>query len=123
MCNSVEVLKRLAVRASAIRVLRDRHVNTADEIRTIERELRAAGANRVILVTSKYHSRRVRAFWRALVGSEPNAIVRYAWGNPFEPEHWWRTTTDTMAVSRGWFGLLNAWAGFPMASARGQESN
>ena len=29
----------------------------------------------------------------------------------------------TMAVSREWFGLLNAWAGFPMASARGQPSN
>ena len=120
---SVEVLKRLAVPASAIRVLPDRDANTADEIRTIERELRAERANRVILVTSKYHSRRVRAIWRALVGSEPHAIVRYASGDPFEPEHWWRTTADAMAVSREWFGLLNAWAGFPVASTRGQESN
>ena len=41
---SVEVLKRLAVPASAIRVLPDHDVNTADEIRTIARALRAEGA-------------------------------------------------------------------------------
>ena len=41
---SVEVLKRLAVPASAIRVLPDHDVNTADEVRTIARALRAEGA-------------------------------------------------------------------------------
>lgn len=113
-----QVLERLGVPSEAIRVLPGRNVNTADEVRTVARELQAAGGDRVILVTSKYHARRVRVFWHTLVGPRPEAIVRYAPDDPFEPRRWWRNTADAMAVSREWFGLLNAWAGFPVKSER-----
>jgi uncharacterized SAM-binding protein YcdF (DUF218 family) len=115
---SQHVLERSGVPVDAIRVLPERNVNTADEVRAVARELEAAGGGRVILITSKYHTRRVKALWSALVGSRPEAIVRYTRNDPFEPRRWWRNTADAMSVSREWFGLLNVWAGFPVSSER-----
>jgi len=84
-----EVLKRLGVPVSAIRILEDGVWNTVDETRLVARELRANGADRVILVTSKTHSRRVRATWSEIIGASPRAVVRYASEEPYAPEHWW----------------------------------
>ena len=113
-----QVLERLNVPARAVRVLDGRIANTADEVRMIAQALEAAGGDRVILVTSKYHTRRVKILWRALIGTRPEALVRSASEDPFEPDRWWRTTDDAMAVSREWFGLLNARIGFPVKSRR-----
>jgi uncharacterized SAM-binding protein YcdF (DUF218 family) len=115
---SREVLEHLGVPDQAIRLIDGQTQNTADEIRAIARELKTRGGDRVILITSKYHARRVKVIWRALVGNRPEAIVRYTPDDPFEPERWWRNTEDAMSVSREWFGLLNAWSGFPVKSER-----
>jgi uncharacterized SAM-binding protein YcdF (DUF218 family) len=112
------VLERLGVPPTAIRVLSEPAVNTAEEVRIIARELQRVGGGQVILVTSKPHSRRVRATWRALIGDSPHAIVRYATADPYDSRRWWRQTGDALAVSREIFALLNVWAGFPVGSAR-----
>jgi uncharacterized SAM-binding protein YcdF (DUF218 family) len=113
------VVERLGVPAGAIRMLPDQPVNTAEELRAIAREIGRVGGGRVILVTSKYHARRVRVLWRNLIGTDPQAIVRYTPDDPFEPDRWWRRTADALAVSREWFGLLNASIGFPVKSGPG----
>ena len=110
------VLERLGVPAAAIRVLSRPAQNTAQEVQVIAEELQRVGAGQVILVTSKPHSRRVRATWRALIGEQ--AIVRYATSDPYDAHRWWRHTADALAVSREVFGLLNVWAGFPVQPAR-----
>jgi uncharacterized SAM-binding protein YcdF (DUF218 family) len=112
------VLERLGVPREAIRELPGRNVSTGDEVRTVAHNLKAGGADRVILITSKYHTRRVKALWHALVGARPEAIVRYTPDDPFDADRWWTNTADAMSVSREWFGLMNAWAGFPMKSER-----
>jgi uncharacterized SAM-binding protein YcdF (DUF218 family) len=109
-----EVLERLEVPARAIRVVRGDVWNTVDEVRLVALELGVGGADRVILVTSKTHSRRVRATWSAVAGSSSRAIVRYAREEPFDTEHWWRHTRDALQVSWEMFGLMNVWAGFPL---------
>ena len=111
-----QVLERLGVPASAIRVLPGHNNNTAEEVRTIARAVAEANAERVILITSNYHTRRVRTLWRVLAGDKPPAIVRYTPDEPFDAAHWWRDTADAWAVSREWFGLLNASARFPVKS-------
>jgi uncharacterized SAM-binding protein YcdF (DUF218 family) len=116
-----EVLERLGVPSRAIRLLDDGVRNTVDEVRLIAHELGANRADRVILVTSKTHSRRVRATWSAMVGPSPHAIVRYASEEPFESGQWWRHTRDALDVSREVFGLMNVWAGFPVQPDRHQE--
>jgi uncharacterized SAM-binding protein YcdF (DUF218 family) len=116
-----EVLERQGVPTRAIRLLADGVWNTADEVRLVARELAAGGADGVILVTSKTHSRRVRATWSAVVGSSPRATVRYASEEPFDDGQWWRHTRDALEVSREVFGLMNVWAGFPVQPDRGQR--
>jgi uncharacterized SAM-binding protein YcdF (DUF218 family) len=115
---SRKVLERLGVPGASVRELPGSTVNSADEVRLVSRELQQAGGDGVILVTSKYHTRRVKALWRALVGTRAVAIVRFTPDDPFEPNRWWRTTADAMAVSREWFGILNARLGFPVKSNR-----
>jgi uncharacterized SAM-binding protein YcdF (DUF218 family) len=115
---SRRVVERLGVPAAAIRMLPERIVNTADEVKAVAGEAQRVGADRVILITSKYHTRRVRILWRKFVGDSPAALVRYTSDDPFDPDHWWRTTSDAMRVPREWFGLLNALLGSPVKSAR-----
>ncbi len=113
-----EVLERLGVKPEAIHLLGDGVWNTVDEIRLIARELGRDGGERVIVVTSKVHSRRVRATWAAIVGGSPKAIVRYARDEPYGARGWWRNTRDALDVSREVFGLMNVWAGFPVQPDR-----
>jgi uncharacterized SAM-binding protein YcdF (DUF218 family) len=112
------VLVKSGVPTAAIRLLEGGAVNTVDEVHVIARELGRIGGERVIIVTSKPHSRRVRATWRASVGPIPAAIVRYAGEDGYDAAHWWRNTRDTLAVSREVFALMNVWAGFPVKPDR-----
>ena len=112
------VLIRLGVPKGAIRAVGEGAQNTAEEIQVIAREVRHMSGDRVILVTSKPHSRRVRATWRVLVGRTPDAVVRHASGDPYNPDRWWRRTRDALAVSREVFGLMNLVAGFPVQPDR-----
>jgi uncharacterized SAM-binding protein YcdF (DUF218 family) len=111
-----QVLERLGVPAAAIRVLPGHNQNTYDEVRTIARAAAEAHVDRIILITSSYHSRRVRALWRTVNGGRVEGIVRYTPDEAFDAAHWWRDTADAWAVSREWFGLVNARAGFPIKS-------
>jgi len=113
-----EALERLGVKPDAVRLLGDGVWNTVDEVRLIARELARTGGDRVIIVTSKAHSRRVRATWAAIVGISPRAIVRYAREEPYGGRGWWRNTRDALDVSREVFGLMNVWAGFPVQPDR-----
>jgi|HubBroStandDraft_2_1064218.scaffolds.fasta_scaffold00341_10 uncharacterized SAM-binding protein YcdF (DUF218 family) len=109
-----EILVQQGVPDAAIRIFPDTIVNTQDEVGEISREMRRDGKHTVIIVTSPQHTRRVRALWKKLVGDDPRVIVRAAWGDPFDADHWWRTTADVLAVVRESMGLLNVWAGLPV---------
>jgi DUF218 domain len=105
-------------------------VNTEEEIAEIAVQMRAQGKHTVIIVTSPEHTRRVRALWNAIAGKAPandpanspandskgdlKAIVRAAPTDPFDADHWWRTTRDSLAVARETLGLMNVWSGLPV---------
>ena len=100
-----------------IHVLEPAIVNTADEIKVAAAALARVGGTDVIIVTTKAHTRRTRVLWRKLAGGHGRAIVRAAAGDPFDPRHWWRNTSDALEVVREILGLLNAWAGLPVHPA------
>jgi uncharacterized SAM-binding protein YcdF (DUF218 family) len=106
------VLLHLSVPVENTRVLEPAIINTQDEVRVISQAARDAGIHRVIIVTSKAHTRRVHAIWKKMVGSDPALIVRYAREDPFDPQHWWRQTSDALQVVREVLGLANVWSGF-----------
>jgi uncharacterized SAM-binding protein YcdF (DUF218 family) len=115
---SRQVLERLGVPASAIVVIPGHQENTAQEMQAISRQAETTGGGPIIIVTSKYHTRRVHLLWRWMTGDHVQALVRYSRDDPSTPEHWWRDTADAMSVTHEWLGILNAWAGFPIGNER-----
>ena len=112
------VLMRKGVPESAIRVLDPPIVNTADEMLAIGQALGKEKERTVIIVTSKVHTRRVKALWRHLSSADGQAIVRGVSDDGFDPAHWWANTADALDVVREALGLLNAWAGLPVPPGR-----
>ena len=111
------VLIHEGVPPEAIHVLEPPIVNTADEIKAAAAALTRGKGKAVILVTTKVHTRRVRLLWQRLATGQGRAIVRAAGTDPFDPRHWWRTTSGALDVLREALGLLNAWAGLPLHPA------
>jgi uncharacterized SAM-binding protein YcdF (DUF218 family) len=114
---NVQILMHEGVPADAIRVLQPPIINTADEIAAVSAALEEEKGTHVIIVTSKVHTRRARILWHRLAAGHGQAIVRAASDDPFEPGHWWRTTSDALDVVREFLGILNAWAGMPLRPA------
>jgi uncharacterized SAM-binding protein YcdF (DUF218 family) len=111
------VLERMGVPPACIRVLPGHNANTAEEVQSVARAARDAGRGPVLVVTSKYHARRVRVIWKALVGDAQPVLIRYTRDDPFDPDTWWRATGTSKRVLYEWLGLMNAWAGFPIRPA------
>ncbi len=114
---NTKILVHEGVPAAAIRVLEPPILNTADEIVVINAAINAAPLRVVIIVTTKAHTRRVRALWRSLTRDQSRAIVRAASADPYDADHWWRSTRDALDVVREVLGLMNTWAGLPLGQA------
>lgn len=108
-----EILVHEGVPESAIVILEPPIVNTADEMGTIGGALRKENEGTVIIVTSKVHTRRVRALWNRIAGRDGTAVVRGVSDDSYDSTHWWRTTRDALDVVREVLGLMNTWAGLP----------
>ena len=68
----------------------------------------------VILVTSKYHTKRTRLTWQYVTGGQSQPIVRAASHDPFDPERWWQQRSFVLSVVREYLGLANYYLGFPV---------
>lgn len=110
-----QVLTTLGVPSEAVRVLPERAATTRDEIRAVTAEMRRRGLHRVILVTTKEHSRRVRAIWRRYADEGQTAQTRAASDDPFEPEGWWRDMDQAQAVVHELVALVDLWLGSPIS--------
>src|SRR5580765_4988875 len=95
---NARVLVHEGVPAGTIRVIEPPIVNTADEINALAGALGNEKDGSVIIVTSKVHTRRARLLWQRLASGRGRAIVRAASGDPCDPRHWWRTTSDALDV-------------------------
>jgi uncharacterized SAM-binding protein YcdF (DUF218 family) len=113
-----QLLMRGGIPESAIEILDPPIENTADEMRTIGAALEKKDHGTVILVTSKVHTRRVRALWNRLAKSDGIAVVRGVSDDGFDAAHWWKDTQDALDVVREVLGLMNAWAGLPLGHSR-----
>ena len=113
------VLIGQGVHPGDIRVLTPRIQNTADELRAVAEALDQQPGGRALVVTSKAHTRRVRTLWRKLSpGDRGRLLVRASTEDPFDAEHWWRTSDDALSVVREYLGLLNAWFGLPLSHSK-----
>lgn len=106
------VLEHLNVPKQAIRILEPPTTNTVSEIYRIADELRKENADRVILVTSPFHTRRCKQIWHKVVGDHPQVVLRLASGEPSDPDHWWQNTQEVQDVTHEVLGLINVRIGF-----------
>ncbi len=114
-----QILERLGVPETAIRLLDPPATNTVNEFELLREELRRQGGNSVIIVTSPLHTRRSKRIWRIVVGDHPQAILRYDASEPSYPDHWWRATSDVEAVVHDLLGLFNTYLGFWVNPGKG----
>lgn len=102
----------------AIKILDPPIADTADEMRTFGQALHHQEKKKLIIVTSKVHTRRTAALWRMLSSKDGQAIVRGVSDDSFRVDHWWGNTSDALDVVREVLGLFNAWAGLPLQPAQ-----
>jgi uncharacterized SAM-binding protein YcdF (DUF218 family) len=109
-----DFLAQHGVARTAVEILDGDAATTYDELLIVARSLLPSGRP-IVLVTSKYHARRVGVIWRSISGDRVPAIVRTARHDPFAPDRWWRDSRSRYAVIREYLGLADAWIGFPVA--------
>jgi uncharacterized SAM-binding protein YcdF (DUF218 family) len=114
---SREVLLRLGVPSSAILVPDEEAEGTLEELRIVAEAIRPGHAA-VILVTSKYHTRRADLTWSYVTGGKSEGIVRAAPQDPFDPTRWWTERRFILSVVREYLGLVNYWMGFPVGGSK-----
>ena len=108
------LLLKLGVPAEAIQILPERVNNTLSELQSVLRYAGSGAAEPLIIVTSKPHSRRVRVIWDTMATGRA-AIVRYTPRDRYGAAVWWHDSKDALETFREAFGVLNAWAGYPIA--------
>jgi len=112
---SREVLLKKGVPSSAIIIPKGRAEGTLEELKLAFNAIGAVNKP-VILVSSKYHTRRVRLTWNYITHGAPGAIVRAADRDPFDSARWWKERRFALSVVREYLGLINYYAGFPIAA-------
>ncbi len=111
------ILIQQGVPENAIRILDPPIVNTEDEVLTIGHALQQQKEQKIIIVTSKVHTRRAKALWNRLSAKQGSAIIRGVSDDRFNAIYWWRNTSDVLDVVREILGLFNVWAGLPLRPA------
>lgn len=94
------ILQFLRVPAQAIEVVDGYNESTADEAYRLQRYLQGQGMQRVIVVTSSFHTRRSRVLLRRVLGGSGVAVsVQAAPANfLFDPQGWWRRRRDSTTL-------------------------
>jgi uncharacterized SAM-binding protein YcdF (DUF218 family) len=81
--------------------------NTSEEANLLRAMVLARHWRRVIVVTSKYHTRRSAfAFRRGLENTGAEPIMRASRYDPSDPARWWRRRADLRFAGSEWFKLV-----------------
>lgn len=81
--------------------------NTAQEGNLLRLSAESRGWKRLIVVTSKYHTRRAGfAVRRALKRTDTQVIIRASRYDPSHPARWWRSRADFRFASGEWIKLI-----------------
>jgi uncharacterized SAM-binding protein YcdF (DUF218 family) len=98
---------QLGVPSSAVVATNGYVDNTAQEANLLREMVKAHGWRRVIIVTSKYHTRRSSfAFRRGLDGTGTEVVMRASRYDPSDPANWWRNRADFRFVTSEWQKLV-----------------
>jgi uncharacterized SAM-binding protein YcdF (DUF218 family) len=102
-------LEKLGVPRDAVVLLERRNESTESEARTIARWACSQRLRRVIVVTSRAHSRRARLILRETLGPDVALTLRATRYDPFAGSHWWRSRRDAKVVWWEYEKLTHYW--------------
>jgi uncharacterized SAM-binding protein YcdF (DUF218 family) len=88
--------------------------NTLQELQADFDHARAHGFRRVIIVSSPYHTRRIRLIWSSRFERDIPAIVRPTRYEPVDPTRWWRSGHPFEHVVHEVLGIANFLLGSPI---------
>ena len=106
--QTLAALHALGVPPSATIVLPGRTRSTDSEARTIARWA-CARVRSLVVVTSRYHSRRARLILRQALAPEIRLALRASRYDPFDAERWWNDRRDAKAVLSELEKLTHYW--------------
>lgn len=106
--QTLAALDALGVPPSATVVLPPRTRSTDSEARTIA-HWACARARSLVVVTSRYHSRRARLILRQALAPEIRLALRPSRYDPFEATRWWNDRRDAKAVLSELEKLTHYW--------------
>jgi uncharacterized SAM-binding protein YcdF (DUF218 family) len=112
--HSAWVLEHVHVPETAIVRLTTVVENTEEELQADYAHARERGLRRIIIVTSPYHTRRVRLMWDRHYQREVSALVHPTSYEDFEPARWWRSRRALEATAHEVFGMANYLLGSPL---------
>ena len=119
--RSSRVLLRRDVPETAI-VRLDRIVdNTLQELEVDFDYARAQGFRRVILVTSPYHTRRIRVIWNSRFERELPAVVRTTRYERVDLSRWWRSLRSLEYCVHEAVGITHFLLGSPIPTYEGKR--
>jgi uncharacterized SAM-binding protein YcdF (DUF218 family) len=102
-----DALVQLGVPAAAVVATNGSVDNTAQEANLLRAMVEANHWKRVIIVTSKYHTRRSAfAFQRGLEGTGAQPLIRASRFDPSDPARWWRNRSDFRFAVSEWQKLI-----------------
>jgi uncharacterized SAM-binding protein YcdF (DUF218 family) len=96
--HNQRIAEQLGVPRAAMYVIARKAASTFQEAQALLAELRSQKMRRVIVVTSKVHSRRARWIFRDLAGGDPEVLIRASRHDPFTAESWWHGRGYTRRV-------------------------
>ncbi|HET7321642.1 MAG TPA: YdcF family protein [Longimicrobiaceae bacterium] len=109
---SVRYLRHLGVPDSALVVLRTPEgvTSTAEEAEALRRYLADHPAERIILVTDRYHTRRARwIFRRTLEGTGTRVLVTAAPNPTYDVDRWWKYEDGMVKYFDEYVKFLHSW--------------
>jgi uncharacterized SAM-binding protein YcdF (DUF218 family) len=107
---SRDVMVKLGIPSDAIVIAPGVHNSTGQEAQTLRSLTRVRGWRRIIVVTSKLHTRRAAlAARREVRAMGVDVIARGSRYDPADPAHWWRSRRDVRWVLLESQKLLAYW--------------
>lgn len=111
--QQVDLLERLGVPRGAVEIIGEQD-STADEADALLELIRLRGWSRVIVVTSKQHTRRAGLAMRRVIGNNGRVVVRASRYDRSDVDRWWAnrstlrfTLFETQRLMAYWVGLAD----------------
>jgi uncharacterized SAM-binding protein YcdF (DUF218 family) len=108
--NSIRILTLFGVpREKVICISAEDAYDTVTEAEVVGKELLKRGYSRILIVTSKCHTRRARHIWEKIYGERLELHTVSAKTDPYDPTRWWKDGRQVRWVLAEYGAWLYYW--------------